>query len=147
MLTDMLSFRYALNFAFSSTVQPWAAFEWSEPAEEVLVWSARQPKLLAELQRATADVICLQEVQFERVPVDAADEVTATHGAKTKTEAPEFQLPRWLADGLPGYASVIPPSLGGIAKRNARVLKAEIPIVSPAALNIKYTLALQHTSC
>jgi hypothetical protein len=63
-------------------VQPWAAFEWSEPAEEVLVWGARQPKLLAELQRSAADVICLQEVQFEEctAATTAAEEVSGGGG-------------------------------------------------------------------
>eukprot|EP00971_Amphidinium_carterae_P249976 4961927-Amphidinium_carterae.2 len=49
----------------SGAVQPFAAFQWAEPADEVLAWEARQPKLLAELEASKADVICLQEVQFE----------------------------------------------------------------------------------
>ena len=47
-------------------VQPFAAFEWAEPAEEVLAWERRAPRLLAELRACGADVICLQELQLER---------------------------------------------------------------------------------
>ena len=59
-------------------VQAFAAFQWAEPAEEVLEWSVRRPRLLTELQACRADVICLQEVQF-----DAGD-------------AGGFSLPSWL---------------------------------------------------
>ena len=134
--------------------QPWAAFEWAEPADEVLSWAARQPKLLAELQRAQADVICLQEVQFERQPTmpdgvdgssgDGAAAEAVASGSKTKAKAAakaayqaNFALPRWLVEGMEGYAAIIPKDLSGIAKRNARVLNAEIPIGNAILYNTK----------
>ena len=48
-------------------VRSFAAFQWAEPANEVLDWEKRRPRLLAELQQCRADVIALQEVQFEKV--------------------------------------------------------------------------------
>ena len=60
-------------------IQEFAAFKWAEPADEVLAWEKRWPRLLAELKAAAADVICLQEVQFEPTPEGG------------------FALPEWLA--------------------------------------------------
>mmetsp|Transcript_87024 Transcript_87024/g.244022 ORF Transcript_87024/g.244022 Transcript_87024/m.244022 type:complete len:619 (+) Transcript_87024:57-1913(+) len=92
------------------TVQPYAAFEWAEPAAEVLDWDARRPRLLAELCAAKADVICLQEVQFE----PCAD------GG--------FGLPSWLK--LEGYAAQLPGQsyLEQMAERNLRVLDNKVAI-------------------
>ena len=56
-------------------VQPFAAFEWA--ADTDLDWSRRQPRLLSDLTSSRADIICLQEVQYER-----SDD--------------EFVLPEWL---------------------------------------------------
>ena len=50
----------------TGVVQAFAAFDWAEPAAEVLEWGVRWPRLLAELRASAADIICLQEVQFER---------------------------------------------------------------------------------
>merc|ERR1719329_1720759 len=93
--------------------QPYAAFQWAEPASEVLDWNVRWPRLLAEMRDSQADVICLQEVQFERDPNDAG-------GA--------FTLPAWLA--LEGYFAELPAqnSLQQIAERNKRVLDQEVAI-------------------
>jgi len=90
-------------------VQPYAAFEWAEPADEVLDWEARRPRLLALLQESKADVVCLQEVQFER-------------------QGDSFGLPAWLA--LDGYAAKIPGQshLENMAERNKRVLENEVAI-------------------
>ena len=80
-----------------SSNEPQAAFAWAEPAAEVLAWDQRWPRLLAELKASAADVICLQEVQFEPTPEGG------------------FALPKWLApltcDGggeCKGFASTSP---------------------------------------
>ena len=41
-------------------VQDFAAFGWAEPADSVLNWEARNPRLLSELFNSDADVLCLQ---------------------------------------------------------------------------------------
>ena len=90
--------------ARTGCVQAFAAFQWAEPADEVLDWDVRRPRLLKELESCGADVICLQEVQFD----DSGDG--------------EFSLPKWLQ--LPDYLFRVPPprELLAIAKRNERVL-------------------------
>ena len=65
--------------ARTGSVQAFAAFEWAEPAAERLDWEARRPRLVAELAACGADVICLQEVQFERA--DAPTGAPAPVGA------------------------------------------------------------------
>jgi len=92
--------------------QAYAAFEWAEPASEVLDWDARQPRLLAELQACKADVLCLQEVQFERDPQNGDI----------------FTLPAWLK--LDGYNARLPAQkyLEQMAERNKRVLNTETAI-------------------
>jgi len=89
----------------TGSVQDFAAFEWAEPAEEVLEWDARRPRILAELKSFNADIVCLQEVQF----------VKANDG--------RFTLPPWLRD-LDGYEARIPQQmrLSEMADRNERVL-------------------------
>lgn len=91
-------------------ILPYAAFPWAEPAEEVLDWEVRRPRLLAELRTARCDVICLQEVQFER----------SAEG--------RFVLPSWLE--MDGYSSQIPDQspLQQMAERNLRVLGSEVAI-------------------
>ena len=88
-------------------VQPFAAFEWAADAD--LDWSRRQPRLLSDLTSSRADIICLQEVQYER-----SDD--------------EFVLPEWLR--LEGYGCAVPgqKELRQIATRNARVLKSEVAV-------------------
>jgi len=90
-------------------VQPYAAFEWAEPASEVLDWDVRRPRLLKLLLESKADVICLQEVQFERT-------------------GSEFAIPQWLC--LDGYDVRVPGQsyLEQMAERNQRVLDHEIAI-------------------
>ena len=53
-------------------IQEFAAFRWAEPADVVLAWKARMPRLLAELQACEADILCLQEVQYETMATDDA---------------------------------------------------------------------------
>lgn len=91
-------------------VQPFAAFQWAEPAALRLNWAVRQPKLLAELAASRADIICLQEVQYD---ADA-------NGT--------YVLPAWLQ--LDGYEAHVPPQrdLCEIASRNGRVLQSETAI-------------------
>ena len=89
-------------------VQQFAAFGWAEPAAERLDWAARQPRLSTELRSCAADVLMLQEVQFEK----AADGT--------------LELPQWLQEvaRASGYEARIPPQrdLREIASRNERVL-------------------------
>ena len=94
----------------TGNVQAFAAFEWAEPAAQRLDWAVRRPRLRAELQASRADVICLQEVQYEA----GADGV--------------FALPDWLR--LDGYALHVPPQrdLAEIASRNLRVLRHEVAV-------------------
>jgi len=89
----------------TGTVQPFAAFEWAEPAAQRLEWAVRQPKLAAELTASRADLICLQEVQYEAAPDGT------------------FALPAWLQ--LDGYEAHVPAQreLSDIAARNFRVLR------------------------
>eukprot|EP01043_Picozoa_sp_COSAG02_P064816 COSAG02_NODE_9590_length_2168_cov_1.737554_3_plen_190_part_01 len=47
-------------------VQAFAAFEWCGEGDELLDFAARWPRMLAEINAAAADVVCLQEVQFEQ---------------------------------------------------------------------------------
>jgi endonuclease/exonuclease/phosphatase family metal-dependent hydrolase len=89
-------------------VQSFAAFEWCDSRS--LDWEARRPALLRELVGSSADLICLQEVQFEK-------------GADGG-----FALPDWLR--LPGYEVRVPPpaKLQEIASRNLRVLSTEAAV-------------------
>jgi endonuclease/exonuclease/phosphatase family metal-dependent hydrolase len=93
-------------------VQEFAAFAWAEPAEEVLEWNMRMPKLVEELKTSQADVICLQEIQFE----------------KNKNND-KFELPLYLQQ-LEGYDYRIgaESSLKEIADRNKRVLNNEVAV-------------------
>ena len=88
----------------SNNTPPWLA----EPAAERLDWAARQPRLSTELRSCAADVLMLQEVQFEK-----ADDGT-------------LELPQWLQEvaRASGYEARIPPQrdLREIASRNERVL-------------------------
>ena len=95
----------------TGTVQAFAAFAWCD--DEALAWELRQPRMLAALRQSEADVICLQEVQFEAV-ASAADET--------------FGLPAWLH--LDGYQAVIPSQrpLKEMALRNERVLRQRVPV-------------------
>ena len=92
----------------TGTVQAFAAFPWA--SEQALAWEARRPQLLAELVSAQADVVCLQEVQFEH-DGDAG-----------------FAVPQWLR--LEGYEQVIPAQeqLEQMALRNERVLRSKTAI-------------------
>ena len=136
----------------SGTVQEFAAFAWAEPADEVLDWGVRMPRLLKELSGSNADVICLQEVQFEPSEEEAriatelstklaaldteAEEAYAANKARLEAEAAakrtelscRFVLPSWLR--LEGYAAKLPDqaSLSEMADRNMRVLGIALPV-------------------
>eukprot|EP00967_Tisochrysis_lutea_P076181 scaffold102944_cov31-Tisochrysis_lutea.AAC.1 len=92
----------------TGAIQAFAAFEWAEAS--ALAWDTRQPALLKELEESGADLICLQEVQFE------------------KGGDGNFALPDWLR--LPGYEVRVPPpaKLHDIAARNLRVLSCEAAV-------------------
>ena len=49
--------------ARTGSVQEFAAFPWAEPADEVLQWSVRWPRMLHELRQCAADCIGLQDVE------------------------------------------------------------------------------------
>ena len=49
----------------TGAVQEFAAFRWAEPAEEVLAWEARQPRLLAELKESEAKAVELEGLYKE----------------------------------------------------------------------------------
>ena len=88
----------------TGAVQPFAAFAWVP--DDVLAWPARRDALAAQVRRvaATADVVCLQEVEFEG-----------------SDRAP----PAWLVDALGDGWTVTPPpprDLERHAQRNERVL-------------------------
>ncbi len=91
-------------------MQDFAAFEWAEPAAEVLDWNVRKPRILSELRQWNADVVCLQEVQFEK-------------------NSERFELPRWLQE-LEGYEARVPnqSQLVEMAERNKRVLGVPAPV-------------------
>ena len=126
----------------TGAVQPFAAFEWAEPADEVLAWDARWPRLQAELRACRADVLCLQEVQFELAEPTPGG---APSGAAEATA--QFVLPRFLRElllagsepddngatasgGAVRYVACVPPQheLKAIAERNARVLRCAAPV-------------------
>ena len=113
-------------------VQAFAAFEWAEPAEEVLAWDKRAPRLLAELRACGADVICLQELQLERDQGGSEPDhaSAAAAGEKTTTDAPRMALPVWLRPMLEeeGYSVQLPPAAEceAMAARNVRVLGADV---------------------
>ena len=129
----------------TGAVQNFAAFEWCSDA--AVAWGSRQPLLRSELLASDADVICLQEVEFEALAADdparvaafaeqeraAAAAAEAEAAGLTKAQArqlrqalppppPSYRLPRWLQ--LDGFASVIPDqsAMVQMAERNERVL-------------------------
>ena len=74
----------------------------------------RLPQVLDWLEQHQADILCLQEVQFER--------------AKTSQGTFKYSLPEWLHQGLVEdgkYAACLPAqgSLHAMAERNKRVLR------------------------
>jgi len=89
----------------TGTVQDFAAFEWVEDAEH-LSWDYRRPRIRAELERSNADVVLLQEVEFDGDPRDGR----------------AFELPQYLR--LEGYAWRTPAhkEMMESAQRNERVL-------------------------
>ena len=93
----------------TGAVQPFAAFEWA--SAEDLEWELRRKRLLTQLESWHADVVCLQEVQFEASPDGS------------------FALPAWL-QGLENYTACIPAKkyLTLIAERNERVLANKVAI-------------------
>jgi endonuclease/exonuclease/phosphatase family metal-dependent hydrolase len=99
----------------TGNVQEFAAFEWCTAA--ALDWAARCPRIVSELRQSAADLICLQEVQFE-----------AAQGGGGGGDPPEFVLPAWTQ--LEGYTALLPEQadLAGIAQRNQRVLGALAPV-------------------
>ena len=93
----------------TGAVQPFAAFEWA--SAEDLEWELRRKLLLQQLESWHADVVCLQEVQFDTSPDGS------------------FALPDWL-QGLKDYSACIPAEkyLTLIAERNERVLATKVAI-------------------
>ena len=117
-------------------VQAFAAFEWAEPAAQVLAWEARAPRLLAELRACGADVICLQELQLERAAAELVEPTAGAAEANAGVErtAPKGELvfPAWLRPMLDeaGYVAQLPPAAEceTMAARNARVLGVDATV-------------------
>ena len=113
----------------TGAVQSFAAFQWA--SDEDLEWETRRAQLRWELESAGADVICLQEVQFEWEKGAAASAAAPGDHQQQDDDKDNpglFKLPRWLR--LPGYRVRIPGQreLQQIASRNARVLCHEAAI-------------------
>jgi endonuclease/exonuclease/phosphatase family metal-dependent hydrolase len=89
-------------------VMDFATFTWAR--DEYLDWEVRCPAIVANLCAANADVICLQEVQFENV-------------SSAEGQPPEIVVPAWIAN-LHGYRVIATdtPSLLDMAARNLRRL-------------------------
>ena len=105
----------------TGTVQEFAAFRWCDDA--VLDWSRRRDALLQTLgqiaqncERAP-DVICLQEVEFEK-------------------QGDNRVPPPWLTDALEGYEIVACKAsiLERNAKRNARVVSKDVSVAAAVAV-------------
>jgi len=108
----------------TGNIQEFAAFKWvTDPA--VLDWEMRRKKIRNELVRSEADIIFLQEIQFDVAP------------SEDKKVEKQWTLPAWLK--LPGYEFCIPSqsSLGKIADRNLRVLRSHSPIGNAILLRKK----------
>jgi hypothetical protein len=107
----------------TGAIMPFAAFPWAEPADKVLNWDARQPRLLKELLDSEADVLCLQEVQFECMPL--SDESVSAGKCS-------YVLPEWLREPLEGagYTACVPSQkeLRNMGERNERVLRVHAPV-------------------
>ena len=112
----------------TGTVQEFAAFRWCDDA--VLDWPRRRDALtqalgqIAQNCERAPDVICLQEVEFEksgdmRVP------------------------PPWLTDALQGYEIVAckPSILERNAKRNARVVSKDVSVAAAVAVGRGWRVA------
>ena len=103
-------------------VQAFAAFEWCGEGDELLEFAARWPRMLAEINAAAADIVCLQEVQFERGEGEG------------EGEGEGFRLPAWLrsltVEGGGDYLACTPDQsdLQEIAERNERVLNCLAPV-------------------
>lgn len=106
--------------------QDFTSFGWV--ADEDIEWSYRQPMLRAELLACGADVLCLQEVQYERASSDL------------------FDLPAWLQ--LPGYACILPSQkqLQHMAARNKRVLNVEEPVANALLYRTDRLVPVQSSS-
>eukprot|EP00746_Dinoflagellata_sp_MGD_P004847 gnl/MRDRNA2_/MRDRNA2_109365_c0_seq1.p1 gnl/MRDRNA2_/MRDRNA2_109365_c0~~gnl/MRDRNA2_/MRDRNA2_109365_c0_seq1.p1 ORF type:complete len:752 (+),score=202.97 gnl/MRDRNA2_/MRDRNA2_109365_c0_seq1:42-2258(+) len=89
-------------------INPFATFGWIQDGS--LDWEVRQPKILEEIRSCQADIIALQEVQFE----DIGDG--------------NFGLPSWLQ--LPGYAAKIADqeTMLKMVERNERVIGNPVPV-------------------
>jgi len=101
-------------------IQPFAAFEWisQEDTPDILdIDGGRGQRLLQCLRTCDADVICLQELQLERM-----------------VKKGDFMLPAWIQPLLQAnngkYQYRIPPQveLEVISARNVRVLDADVAV-------------------
>ena len=105
----------------TGAVQAFAAFEWCGEGDGLLDFAIRCPRLLAEIQAAAADIVCLQEVQFE---------------SRSGGHDSGFGLPAWLRpltiEGGGDYFARIPAQsdLREIAERNQRVLNCFAPVAN-----------------
>ena len=106
-------------------IQSFAAFEWVDD-DDILDWNHRQHNLLQRLRDCRASVICLQELQLEKVKV---------HNTNSKEKGEGYDawpMPSWIQPLLTadGYEAILPSAeeLNKIGLRNLRVLGVEAAV-------------------
>ncbi|CAH0376852.1 unnamed protein product [Pelagomonas calceolata] len=105
--------------ARTGTIQEFAAFKWCDDA--VLEWPRRRDALAQTLRQIPqdCDVICLQEVEFEK-------------------EGDKRVPPAWLTDALAGFEIIACKAsiLERNAKRNLRVVGKDVAVASAVAVAV-----------
>ena len=108
----------------TGTVQEFAAFRWCDDA--ILDWQRRRGAITQILTyiRHDCDVICLQEVEFEK-------------------EGDKRVPPAWLTDALQGFEIIACKTsiLERNAKRNARVVGKDVAVATAVAVGRGWRVA------
>ena len=108
----------------TGTVQEFAAFRWCDDA--ILDWQRRRGAITQILTyiRHDCDVICLQEVEFEK-------------------EGDKRVPPAWLTDALQGFEIIACKTsiLERNAKRNARVVGKDVAVATAVAVSRGWRVA------
>ncbi|KAH8073239.1 hypothetical protein JL721_3226 [Aureococcus anophagefferens] len=109
----------------TGAVQPFAAFAWVP--DDVLAWPARRDALAAQVRRvaATADVLCLQEVEFEGCGDDRAPPA-ATSACSAATAAAARACAAAAGAAWTGEGNATQRVLVGVAKGDG----AEVAVAS-----------------
>ena len=110
--------------ARTGTIQEFAAFKWCDDA--ILDWQRRRGAITQILTyiRHDCDVICLQEVEFEK-------------------EGDKRVPPAWLTDALQGFEIIACKTsiLERNAKRNARVVGKDVAVATAVAVGRGWRVA------